>query len=402
MCACATISPNMWFAKQEMICAFIIIISMGKATAVQFPLLDNLKAPLVAELDTSKIKIYIDTALENMIFNVTQALLEQFQERIFQMQGRIDKGVKDALQEIYDKLDVTNTKLKEKPLNSTCSASYECTTNLICLSGNCQCVSSDLYWTGEICVSKKTLNATCSASYECATNLICLSGNCQCVSSDLYWTGEVCVSKPKECMDVTFNKDGIYTIYPNGKDPVKVYCIVDGNKKWTVIQRRMDGSVNFDRKWSEYKLGFGSINGEYWLGNDNIHLISSNGHHEISFYLGVSAQQFGYANYSTFSVGDERSKYKLTITGYSGNTSDSMDKTGNPDGVHNGQKFSTLDQDNDSASGNCTSGYHNGNGGWWYNNCYYAALNRRYSDGVYWYPYSERLVKSIMMIKQTS
>lgn len=33
-----------------------------------------------------------------------------------------------------------------------------------------------------------------------------------------------------------------------------------------MIQRRMDGSVNFYRGWNEYKNGFGSIDSEFWIG----------------------------------------------------------------------------------------------------------------------------------------
>lgn len=33
-----------------------------------------------------------------------------------------------------------------------------------------------------------------------------------------------------------------------------------------VIQRRFNGKINFNRTWKDYEYGFGTINGEHWLG----------------------------------------------------------------------------------------------------------------------------------------
>lgn len=41
-----------------------------------------------------------------------------------------------------------------------------------------------------------------------------------------------------------------------------------------VFQRRLDGSVNFNRNWSEYREGFGSLHGEFWLGNEALRLLT--------------------------------------------------------------------------------------------------------------------------------
>jgi len=92
---------------------------------------------------------------------------------------------------------------------------------------------------------------------------------------------------------------------------------------WTVFQRREDGSVDFYLYWTDYQQGFGNLSGEFWLGLDKIHRLTS-----TTTQLRVDMQDFegnsAYAQYSNFSVGDSVSKYTLSVSGYSGTAGDSL------------------------------------------------------------------------------
>ena len=93
---------------------------------------------------------------------------------------------------------------------------------------------------------------------------------------------------------------------------------------WTVIQRRLDGSVDFYLGWESYKNGFGDVNGEFWLGNDNIHRLTAA--HDVIFRIDMEDfdGNITYAEYTTFQVTDEADKYRITIGGYRGTAGDSM------------------------------------------------------------------------------
>ena len=181
---------------------------------------------------------------------------------------------------------------------------------------------------------------------------------------------------------------GVYTIQPDSQPAFQVYCdmTTDGGG-WTVFQRRMDGSVDFYRYWTDYQEGFGNLNGEFWLGLDKIHRLTS-----TATELRVDLQDFegnsAYAQYTNFSVGDSASKYTLSLSGFSGTAGDSL---GSESGRHSGHPFSTRDQDNDAYSGgSCALRY---KGGWWYDRCHRSNLNgpyrhgqhSSYADGVNWY-----------------
>ena len=200
-------------------------------------------------------------------------------------------------------------------------------------------------------------------------------------------------------------RNGVYMVQPDYDLPAfKVYCdmTTDGGG-WTVIQRRQDGSENFYRSWNDYVRGFGNLQGEFFLGLYNIHLLT-----EISgTQLRVDLEDFNsgraYAMYNEFSVDDSESEYTLEVSGYSGTAGDSLSS-------HNEMKFSTYDQDNDMAFDvHCAQEY---KGGWWYNHCFSSNLNGAYlsqnnsstSDcqSVVWYHWKHSctpLRRTVMMIR---
>ncbi|XP_052097262.1 fibrinogen-like protein A [Mytilus californianus] len=157
---------------------------------------------------------------------------------------------------------------------------------------------------------------------------------------------------------------GVYQIFPEKTEGVKAYCDMDtDNGGWTIIQKRYDNSVNFQRTWTECENGFGNVNGEYWLGNTHIHRLTSSGTYELRIDLTDKKNKY-YAKYKTFVVGDASSQYKLTIGGYSGTAGDSLN-------FSNGMKFTTVDRDNDLSSTNCAME----RGPWWFKSCSRSALN---------------------------
>ncbi|ALC39837.1 maker533 [Drosophila busckii] len=137
---------------------------------------------------------------------------------------------------------------------------------------------------------------------------------------------------------------------------------------WTVIQRRVDGSVNFNRSWEEYKNGFGDLRGNFWLGLERLHLMTKLRPLELYIQIEDFKNEKRYARYSNFSVGNEEQSYKLLSVGeYSGNAGNALDSGDGRGGDAKNMKFSTPERDNDKADNLNCAAYHAS--GWWFNNC---------------------------------
>ncbi|XP_052282620.1 fibrinogen alpha chain-like isoform X2 [Dreissena polymorpha] len=190
---------------------------------------------------------------------------------------------------------------------------------------------------------------------------------------------------------------------------IKVECTQENGTVWMVIQRRVDGSVNFDKTWQMYKIGFGNINpnGEYWLGNENIHQTTYTADHRLRIDMRDWDGNSVNAEYEHFRVGDEASRYTLVVGSYSGTAGDSFHYPPSYQLQHHQVAFSTRDHDNDNSPVNCARELR---GGWWFNDCYSSNLNGAFIDhpfgartigesygqpplegtGIEWYPYKRR------------
>ncbi|XP_072677032.1 microfibril-associated glycoprotein 4 isoform X1 [Canis lupus baileyi] len=135
-----------------------------------------------------------------------------------------------------------------------------------------------------------------------------------------------CLPQPLDCDDVYaqgYQVDGVYLIYPSGPSvPVPVFCdMTTAGGKWTVFQKRFNGSVSFFRGWNDYKLGFGRADGEYWLGLQNLHLLTLKQKYELRVDLEDFENNTASAKYAEFSISPnavsaEEDGYTLYVAGF--------------------------------------------------------------------------------------
>ncbi|EDW02021.1 protein scabrous [Drosophila grimshawi] len=185
---------------------------------------------------------------------------------------------------------------------------------------------------------------------------------------------EAIVNKlPQDCSELSTNADGLHLIAPAGQHhPMMTHCSGDG---WTTVQRRFDGSADFNRSWADYAQGFGAPGGEYWIGNEQLHHLTLNNCTQLRIQMQDIYDNNWVAEYKHFYISSRSDGYRLHIGEYSGNASDALN-------YQQGMQFSAIDDDRDISQTHCAANYE---GGWWFSHCQHANLNGRYNLGLTWF-----------------
>ncbi|XP_042211981.1 ficolin-2-like [Homarus americanus] len=174
-------------------------------------------------------------------------------------------------------------------------------------------------------------------------------------------------------------QSGVYEIFPfkcKCDKGVKVWCDMETEGGgWTAFLVRQNLTENFERNWQEYAVGFGEASQEYYMGNDNLHAMTSSRLYTMRTVFRSANGLTRWGQWGLFSVASGDERYKLTIGKFlpQSQTADCMAHS-------NARQFSTIDFDNDGKNGKKCSLNH---GAWWYNNCAnLAPLAKRNFDGT--------------------
>ncbi|PVD38204.1 hypothetical protein C0Q70_00815 [Pomacea canaliculata] len=251
-----------------------------------------------------------------------------------------------------------------------CAESEACTAfSFTTTSGICH-----LHYDSDLTSYPCTTSSSTSQHFEkISENLVCYNGGsivsdgtaCKCVNG---YVGSRCERLAKDCKEIIASGyydvllHNIFNIRPSlATAPIRVLC-----DSWVenIIHKRISVVPSFNRSMADYVAGFGDANSDYWVGLQNLYLLTSS----TSYTLGV---QVAYSSsehqrfYRNFTVRGAGNGYSMFFGGQYDPPSDKADTMGDCLSQLQNSSFSTYDADMDgNATYNCANNY---GGGWWYN-----------------------------------
>uniref|UniRef100_H2Z1S1 Fibrinogen C-terminal domain-containing protein n=1 Tax=Ciona savignyi TaxID=51511 RepID=H2Z1S1_CIOSA len=174
------------------------------------------------------------------------------------------------------------------------------------------------------------------------------------------------------------------------------------NYSYMTFQRRKNGKVNFLRGWKNYVNGFGNPNGEYWVGLENVYLLTrqnkralTHGYSTIRPTLRIDMKDWdgvrAYAVYKRFTISSDKYNYQVSDIGKRTGT---VVKQAVSDPFFR-EEFTSFDHIREGLIfySHCPQPT---NGGWWFSFCSHSNLNGRYPGplekmsvhNIYWRSWS--------------
>ncbi|XP_026843151.1 ficolin-2-like [Drosophila persimilis] len=98
---------------------------------------------------------------------------------------------------------------------------------------------------------------------------------------------------PTSCRAFGYSSE-IHVIHVPGLHPFAVPCDSQmAGPGWTVVMRKIDCCTDsFSKNWTEYKQGFGEINGTFFIGLEKLHVMTKASPQELYLYANESGKEF--------------------------------------------------------------------------------------------------------------